>query len=90
MNNLMFRILFFLAILIIPVIFSWWLFVPMALLFVYLAKLPYEIILAGFLLDSVYYFGDGFLVQHLLAIFSLILIILAFFLSKRIHWNKII
>jgi len=86
----MYRILFFLATIIIPVVFSWWLFIPMALLFVYLTKLPYEVILAGFILDSVYYFGDGFLVQHLLAIFSLILIILAFFLSRRIHWLKTI
>ena len=86
----MFRILFFLAILIIPAIFSWWLFVPLALLFVYLAKLPYEIILAGFILDMIYYFGDSFLAKHLLTIFSLILIILAFFLSKRIHWRKVI
>jgi hypothetical protein len=84
------RILYFLAIIFIPVIFSWWLFIPMALLSVYLAKLPYEIILAGFILDLVYYFGDGFLAQHLLTIFSLALIILAFFLSKRIYWRKII
>lgn len=86
----MLRILFFLAILIIPVIFSWWLFVPLALLFVYLTKLPYEIILAGFILDMIYYFGDSFLSKHLLTTFSLILIILAFFLSKRIHWRKVI
>ncbi len=84
------RVLFFLAIIIIPVIFSWWLFIPIALLFVYLAKLPYEVILAGFILDSVYYFGDGFYSQHLLTIFSLFLIIISFFLSKRIHWRKII
>lgn len=86
----MYRFIYFLAIIIVPIIFSWWLFIPMALLFVYLAKLPYEIILAGFLLDLVYYFGDGFMTKHLLTIFSLILIILAFFLSKRIHWRKVI
>lgn len=61
----------------------------MALLAVYLIKLPYEIILAGFILDIVYYFGDGFLAKHLLTIFSLILIVLAFFLSKKIHWRKV-
>ena len=86
----MYRFIYFLAIIIIPVIFSWWLFIPMALLFVYLTKLPYEIILAGFLLDLVYYFGDEFLTKHLLTLFSLLLIIVAFFLSKRIHWNKVI
>ena len=84
------RLLLFLVILIIPIIFSWWLFIPLALFFVYLAKLPYEIILAGFLLDSIYYFGGGFLFQHLLTIFSLVLIILAFFLSKMIHWQKVV
>lgn len=62
----------------------------MALLFVYLAKLPYEVMLAGFILDSVYYFGDSFWMKHLLFIFSLILIIIALFLNKKIHWNKII
>ena len=85
----MYRILYFLALIFVPVIFSWWLFIPMALLAVYLIKLPYEIILAGFILDIVYYFGDGFLAKHLLTIFSLILIVLAFFLSKKIHWRKV-
>ncbi|MFH0804262.1 MAG: hypothetical protein V1896_01520 [Candidatus Zambryskibacteria bacterium] len=84
------RTLFFLVTVLLPIIFGWWLFIPMALLFVYLAKLPYEIILAGFILDMVYYFGDGFFAKHLLTLFSLLLIIAAFFLSKRIHWRKII
>ncbi len=79
-----------LAIIIIPVVSSWWLFVPMALLFVYLAKLPYELIIAGIILDSVYYFGGSFLAEHLLTIFSALLLIIAFFLSKRIHWQKVI
>jgi len=86
----MYRILFFLATIIIPVVFSWWLFIPMALFFVYLAKLPYELILAGFILDLVYYFGDGFWAKHLLTTFSLLLIMTALFLSKGIHWRKII
>jgi hypothetical protein len=84
------RVLFFLAIIILPVIFSWWLFIPMALLYVYLAQLPYEIIVAGFILDSVYYFGNGFFARYALTIFSLVLIAIAFFLSKKIHWPKII
>jgi len=84
------RVLFFLAIIIIPVIFGWFLFIPMALLFVYLAKVPYEIIIAGFILDSVYYFGDGFFVGHLLTIFSLLLIVASLFLSKKIYWQEVI
>jgi len=84
------RLLLFLATMIIPVVFSWWLFIPMALLCVYLVKLPYEIVLAGFLLDSLYYFGEGFLLSHLLTIFSLALILFAFLLSKVIHWRKVV
>jgi len=86
----MYRFIYFLAIIIIPVIFSWWLFIPMGLLIVYLAKLPYEIILAGFLLDILYYFGDDVLTKYPLTIFSIFLMLVAFFLSKRIHWSKII
>ena len=86
----MYRALYFLAVMIIPVTFSWWLFIPLALLFVYLVKLPYEIIIAGIILDSVYYFGEGFINKHLLTIFSLLLIILALFLSNRVHWRKVI
>ena len=84
------RILFFLAAIILPIIFSWWLFIPIALLFIYLARLPYEVIIAGFILDSVYYFGNGFFARYPLTIFSLAFIIIAFFLSKKIHWSEII
>jgi hypothetical protein len=86
----MYRFLYFLAIVIIPIIFGWWLFVPMGLFLVYLAKLPYEIVLAGFFLDTIYYFGDGSLTKYPLTVFSVLLILIAFFLSKRIHWSKII
>jgi uncharacterized membrane protein len=86
----MYRFLYFLAIIIFPIVFSWWLFIPMALLMVYLVKLPYEIIFVGFILDSAYYFGDGFFAKHLLTLFSLLLIILAWFLSQKIYWRKII
>lgn len=60
----------------------------MAILFVYLAKTPFELIVAGAILDATYYFGDGILVRNQLAIFSTILIIIALFLNKRIHWQK--
>ena len=86
----MYRVLYFFAIIIIPVCLSWWLFVPMALLAVYLIKLPYEIVFVAFILDLAYYFGDGIIYKHLLLIFSVLLIVLALFLSKRIHWRRII
>jgi len=86
----MYRFLYFLAIIIIPTVFSWWLFIPMALLFVYLVKLPYEIILAGLLLDILYYFGDSFGAKYFLTIYSSLLILLALFLNKKIHWSKTI
>lgn len=84
----MYRFFYFLVIIIVPVVFGWWLFVPLALLSVYLAKLPYEIILAGAILDTVYYFGDDFLLKHQFTLFATVLIIGALFLSNRIHWDK--
>lgn len=86
----MYRFLFFLGIIFIPLIFSWWLFVPLVLLFVYLAKLPYEIVLAAFFLDSFYYFGDSIFAKYPLTLFSIVLILLALFLNGRIHWRKVI
>lgn len=84
----MYRFLYFLGLIILPVTISWWLFVPLALLLVYLAKLPYEIILAALVLDSFYYFGEGLLAKNMLVIFSLVLIGAALFLENRIHWQK--
>lgn len=71
-------------------IFGWWLFIPMAILCVYLAKLPYEIMVAGSILDSVFYFGNGMIVKHQLVIFASLLIIIALFLNNKIHWTKTI
>ena len=79
------RTIYFLLIVFIPVILGWWLFVPLAILLVYLAKQPYEIIVAGAILDSLYYFGDGLLIEHSLTLFAFGLILLAWFLGDRIH-----
>lgn len=84
----MYRILFFIATLFFPIIFGWWLFVPMATIFVYLAKLPYEIIVIGAILDSAYYFGDSLLEKNMFTVFAAILIIAAVFLSRIIDWHK--
>ncbi|MEK7635010.1 MAG: hypothetical protein AAB446_01085 [Patescibacteria group bacterium] len=86
----MLRFFYFLALIIIPVLFSWWLFIPLVLLAVYLIKLPYEIIIAGFILDLVYYFGDGFIAKHLLVMFSFLVLSVALFLNSKVHWRKII
>jgi len=83
----MYRIFAFIGLIMLPVIFGWWLFVPLAILYVYLAKLPYEIIVAGAILDSVYYFGTGIFAFRL-TIISIILIVVAFFLNDKIHWPK--
>lgn len=86
----MIRVSYFLAAIAIPTIFSWWLFIPMALLAVYLIRLPYEIIIAGFIFDSIYYFGSGWLAEYPLTVFSFLLVVTATFLSKKIYWRKII
>lgn len=86
----MIRLSLFVLVIALSVMFGWWIFLPLAILIVYMAVLPYEIILAGIILDSVYYFGDGFLYRYPLTAFSIILVFLAFILSKRIHWRKLV
>lgn len=84
------RLLFFLAAVIIPVMLSWWLFIPLTILSVYLFGAPYEVILAAVILDSFYYFGSSWLLKFPLTIFSLILISLALFLRERIKLGKLL
>lgn len=86
----MYRVLYFFLILISPAIFGWWLFVPLAVLFIYLAKAPYELIIAGAILDSIYYFGQNIFMNNLLTLFSVGLILVALFLDSKIHWRAII
>ena len=86
----MYRALYFLMILFIPILFGWWLFIPLGVLFIYLAKVPYEIIVVAGILDSVYYFGDGLISKNRLLIFALVLILVALFLKDRVHWQKVI
>jgi hypothetical protein len=84
----MYRILLFIATIIVPLIFSWWLFLPLAILSVYLSVIPYEIIFAAIILDSFYYFGSGWPLKFPLTIFSVVLLIVAFLLSSRVEWRK--
>lgn len=84
------RIVFFLLTFLMPIIFGWWLFLPMALLYVYLAKLPYEILVVSIILDSMYYFGEGVVSSHRLLIFSILLLAIALFLKDRVYWRKVI
>ncbi len=82
----MYRTLCFIATLILPIIFGWWLFVPLAIIYIYLARVAYEIIIIGIILDSLYYFNGVF--SHSFLIFSIILIMIALFLEGRIDWKK--
>jgi hypothetical protein len=86
-NHMLKRFIFFMTIVLIPIIFGWWLF-SLALLYVYAVRKPFELIVSGFLLDTVYYFGNGFFRNHALIIFSLFLVALILFLDSRIYWRK--
>lgn len=74
----------------IPITFGWWLFVPMSILYIYLAKLPYELVVAGAILDSVYYFGENFMVKNQFTLFAVFLILVALFLKDKVNWKEVI
>lgn len=73
---------------VLTLVFGWWIFFPLALIYVYLAKLPYEIIIFSALLDNIYYFGDGFVKDNMFSLFSILLILIAFFLGSRLNWQR--
>jgi len=83
----MYRFFCFVGIIILSTVFGWWLFVPLAILYVYLAKLPYELVVAGAILDATYYFGTG-IFAYRLTIVSALLIVVALYLNDKIHWQK--
>ncbi len=85
---LAFRILFSLVIVMIPIMFGWWLFIPLVFIFAYFVNSPYEIIFAGVLLDMAYYLGDGFIHRHLFFVFSVCLVVLVMFISDRVYWRR--
>jgi membrane protein YdbS with pleckstrin-like domain len=72
----------------LPIIFGWWLFLPLILISIYLIKLPYEIILAAAILDSLYYFGDSFWSNYKLTLVAFFAILVALFLSDRLNWQR--
>ncbi len=84
----MFRLIFFLGILILSTFFGWWMFLPLAILYVFWAKNPYELIIAGGIMDTVYYFGESFFWEHFLALFSFVAILISVFLQGEIQWEK--
>lgn len=86
----MYRFLFFLITILLPIMFGWWLFLPLTIISIYLTKLPYEIIIAGIILDSLYYFGDNFFYNNQLALFAILLISVALFLNDKVYWNRLI
>lgn len=86
----MYRLLLSLLILFLTVFLGWWLYIPLALLYAYLSKTPYELLLMGFMLDYLYYFGDGFVASNRLAVFSLVVVLVSVFLSDKLEWKKVI
>jgi len=84
----MWRGILLVAIIFLPIFFGWWLFVPLALLYVYFIKSPYEIIPVGAILDGLYYFGEGFLYKHSLVLYTLVLVVLTSLLGKWISWKR--
>ena len=89
-KKILLRIVFLVVLMGAPVVFGWWLFVPLALIYVYLVHEPYEVLLCGVLLDNIYSFDGNILEKHILAIFALILILITLLLETRVDWKKIV
>jgi len=89
-KRILLRIVFWMILLIAPLVFGWWLFLLLALVYVCLAENPYETLLPGILLDNIFSFDGSILEKHFLTIFVLILILIALLLETRVDWKKIV
>ncbi len=86
----MLRLVFFLVVLFITAVFGWWTFFPLSLLYIYLAKVPYEVIVVGGIMDTVYYLGEGLVLNNLFGLFAFFAIVAAIFLEDRLEWEAIL
>lgn len=71
----------------VPIAFGWWLFLPLFLLYLYLAHARIEVLVVAVALDRVYYFGSGFW-SFRLSIICLICLLIAFFVEGRLRWPR--
>lgn len=84
----MMRIVFFVIVLFAPAFLGWWIFFPLALLYFILVRNPFELVLAGAMLDKFFYFGEGFIVSNMLLITSLVLSFGSIFMDRSFILKK--
>lgn len=84
------RIILSLLVFGLTVVFGWWSFLLFVLIYIYLVKIPYEVIFVGYILDSIYFFGDNFFLSYKLTIYSLICILLSVYIKDKIEWNEVV
>lgn len=82
------RIIIDFLLLILPIIFGPWVFIVLALFFVYIVKNPAEVLFVGIILNSLYYFGDNFLLDNWILLFVAVIYFVDFLLNERIVWRK--
>ncbi len=85
-----FRILFCVGLLALPLVFGWWMFIFLSLLFVVIANKTYELVVVGSLLDSVYYFGPSIWQSHMLLIVGFFCTALSLLLEREVNWRKLL
>lgn len=80
------RSIFDIALLLSLFILPWWCTLILAVIFLFLIEPYYEIIVVGFILDSLYNAPVGFLLhfQFVLTLFCLIMILLSDLLKRRL------
>ncbi len=82
------RIILFILLIILSALFFWWLFLPLALIYVVKVNNPFEILLAGAIFDSVYFYSSDPWLAHNFLIFSVVVLIAIMVLGSNINWKK--
>jgi len=84
----MFRLMYFVGIFFVTAILGWWVFFPLAIAYIYLVRMPYELIIMGAILDQVYYLGNSFIYDYMFTIFSFVSVVATVFLEKKLQWEN--
>lgn len=82
------RIFIFILLVALPAMFAWWLYFPLAVVYVYKVKSPYEILLASSFLDRAFFSGSSFWNGHELFFFSVLLLTAIMIFANTLEWRR--
>lgn len=80
------RIFFLMSVILLPIVFTWWLFLPLALIYFYFTKSAYEILFVAIFLDELFFISNNVFIENIFLIFGLVLFVFSKIFGGMLNW----